>query len=120
MNDHELDCYKFILGLVKELAEDYDAQYQHMEWFARWNLAEEIALEWIDAEGMICILESGNCVSREITAELRKIISDFELEFKKSDNRVWTHNEMKNGEFWQMQRMRAKNLLRELNVSFDG
>ena len=49
MNDNEKNCYMFILNLAKELVQEYDVQYQHMEEFARWNLPEEIALEWIDA-----------------------------------------------------------------------
>lgn len=48
MEDYENNCYKFILNLAKELAQDYDVQYQHMEEFARWNLPEEIASERID------------------------------------------------------------------------
>ena len=51
MKDYENNCYKFILNLVKELAKDYDVQYQQMEEFARWNLPEEIASEWIDIWG---------------------------------------------------------------------
>ena len=31
MKDYENNCYKFILNLVKELAQDYDVQYQHMD-----------------------------------------------------------------------------------------
>ena len=88
MKDYEKNCYKFILNLAKELAQDYDVQYQHMEEFARWNLPDEIALEWIDAEGMVDVLESGHCISKETVDVLREIISAFILEFEKIDNPV--------------------------------
>lgn len=101
----------FIQNLAGELAQDYDIQYQHMEEFARWNLPEEIALEWIDAEGMINVLECGKCISKESADVLRGIISAFVLEFEKSDNPVWTHEAMKTSAFWEMQRLNAKKVL---------
>ena len=74
--------------MVKELAQDYDVQYQHMEEFARWNLPEEIAVEWIDAEGMLDVLECGKCIPKEKIDILREIMNAFILEFEKNDNSV--------------------------------
>lgn len=111
MEEYEKKCYMFILNLAKELAEDYDTQYQHTEEFARWNLPEEIALEWIDAEGMVNVLESAKCISKETVDVLREIISAFILEFEKIDNPVWTHEAMRTSTFWNMQRSNARKVI---------
>ena len=111
MKDYEKECYKFILNLSKELAQDYDAQSQHVEEFARWNLPEEVALEWIDAEGMVDVLEFGQCIPKETVDVLREIIGAFILEFEKIDNPVWTHEAMKKSVFWNMQRLNAREVL---------
>lgn len=116
MNDYEKNCYIFIQNLAEELAQDYNIQYQHMEEFARWNLPEEIALEWIDAEGMINVLECGKCISKESADVLREIIGAFVLEFEKSDNPVWTHEAMKTSAFWDIQRLNARKLLDKIKV----
>ena len=50
-----------------------------MEEFARWNLPEEIALEWIDAEGIVDVLECKKCISKETVDVLREIINAFIL-----------------------------------------
>ncbi len=111
MNDYEKNCYMFIQNLAGELAQDYDTQYHHMEEFVRWNLPEEIALEWIDAEGIISVLECGKCISKEEADMLREIISAFVIEFDKSNNFVWTHEAMKTSAFWNMQRLNARKVL---------
>lgn len=116
MNDYEKNCYIFILNLAEELAQDYDIQNQHMEAFARWNLPEEIALEWIDAEGMINVLECGECISKGNADALREIISAFVLEFEKSNNSVWTHEAMKASAFWDTQRLNARKVLDRIKV----
>ena len=116
MKDYENSCYRFILNLVKELAQDYDVQYQHMEEFARWNLPEEIALEWIDAEGMVDVLECGKCIPKETIDVLREIINAFIPEFKKIDNPVWTQEAMKKSAFWNMQRLNARKVLDKMEA----
>lgn len=116
MNDYEKNCYIFIQNLAEELAQDYNIQYQHMEEFARWNLPEEIALEWIDAEGMINALECGKCISKESADVLREIIGAFVLEFEKPENPVWTHEAMKTSAFWNIQRLNARKFLDKIKV----
>lgn len=111
MNNYENNCYIFIQSLTEELAQEYDIQYQHMEEFARWNLPEEIALEWIDSEGMVHVLECGKCISKEIADVLHGIISAFILEFEKPNNPVWTHESMIKSHFWNIQRSRAREAL---------
>lgn len=116
MNDYESNCYNFILNLAKELAQEYDIQYHKMEDFARWNLPEEFALEWIDAEGMVDVLECGKCIPKETVDVLREIVSAFVLEFEKIDNPVWTHKAMKKGAFWNMQRLNAKKVVDKMKT----
>ena len=116
MKDYENNCYKFILNLVKELAQDYDVRYQQMEEFARWNLPEEIALEWIDAEGMVDVLECGKCIPRKTVDALREIMRAFILELEKIDNPVWTHEAMKSSTFWNTQRQNARKLLDKMEA----
>ena len=116
MEIYEKNCYMFILNLAKELAQDYDIQYQHMEEFARWNLPEELALEWIDAEGMVILLEARKCISKETAEELHKIIRAFLLEFEKIENPVWTHEAMKVSDFWNTQRSNARKVLGKMEV----
>ena len=116
MTDYENDCYKYILNLAKELAQDYDVQYQNMEEFARWNLPEEIALEWIDAEGMVDVLECEKCIPKETVDVLREIMSAFILEFKKIGNPLWTHEAMKKCAFWNMQGLNAREVLDKMEA----
>ena len=89
---------------------------EHMEEFARWNLPEEIALEWIDTEGMVDVLEHGKCISKETVDVLREIRSAFILEFEKIDNPVWTHEAMKRSTFWNMQRLNARKVLDKMKT----
>ena len=114
MEDYERNCYIFIQRLTEELAQDYDIQYENMETFVRWNLPEEIALEWIDAEGMIDILECGKCIPKETADMLKGIITEFVLAFEIPNNPVWTHEAMKTGSFWGRQRSNARKLLDKL------
>ena len=116
MKPYENDCYKFILKLAKKLVQEYDVQYQHMEEFARWNLPEEIALEWIDAEGMVDVLECGKYIPTETVDILREIIGAFSLEFEKIDNPMWTHEAMKKSDFWNMQRLNARKIVEKIEV----
>lgn len=111
MKDYEKSCYMFVLNLAKNLAQDYDTQYQHMEEFARWNLPEELALEWIDTEETVNVLESAKYISKETVDVLREIIRAFILEFEKIDNPVWTHEAMKTSSFWDIQRLNARKVL---------
>ena len=120
MNDYEKNCYIFIKKLSKELAQDFDTQYQGMDSFARWNLPEEIALEWIDAEGIIKVLEDSCCVSKNILFLLRLILNRFVLEFKKQNNQVWTFDSMKTDVFWCEQRLIAQEVLNILEQSEDS
>lgn len=111
MNEIEKGCYSFIKKLTQELTQDYEIQYYNMEEFVRWNLPDEIALEWIDAEGMIEILEKGNCLSDELLKLLKLIISNFNSAFEQEDYCVYTHDAMKSSDFWNEQRRIATKAL---------
>ena len=101
------EIYNFMKVLTKELTDDYYTQYNNMEPFARWNLPEEIALEWIDAEGMIEILSKEGQLSSELETLLTKIKDNFSSAFEDNLN-VYTHERMITGEFWENQRKLAK------------
>ena len=116
MSDLERNCYNFILKLTQELALDFDAQYQHMEDFARWNLPEEIALEWIDAEGMIEILHKSQCITKDTFNILKTIVNRFVLEFEHPNNPIWTCESMKKSDFWNIQRSSAKEAYERLKA----
>ena len=108
--------YKTEFNVDEKSMKDYDVQYQHMEEFARWNLPEEIALEWIDAEGMVDVLECGKCIPKETIDVLREIMNAFIPEFEKTDNPVWTHEAMKKSDFWNMQRLNARKALDKMKA----
>ena len=96
--------------LAIELKSDYESQYSTMEDFARWNLPDEIALEWIDAEGMIEILFKDKWITDELYQLLTLIVNNFITAFKTTPE-VYSHEAMKKSEFWDMQRDLAEKAL---------
>lgn len=114
MKESEKNSFNFVLNLTKELALDYDKQHNNMESFARWNLPEEIGLEWIDAECMIDILYCSKIITQQVYDALKSIVNGFILEFEKNNNPVWTHEQCKNSDFWNNQRKKAKEIIIQL------
>ena len=83
-----------------------------MEWFVRWNLPEEIGLEWIDAKGIITSKALALILSTESANLLVKILNNFELAFTDSQKKdVWTVDAMYKHPFWTEQRSLAKQFL---------
>ena len=111
MNELEINCYNFLIELASGLAADFEIQYKTMEEFARWNLPEEIALEWIDAEGMLQILLNSNFHYLEELEILELIIENFNRAFEESLSYVWTYSAMQKDDFWLHQRNLARQLL---------
>lgn len=111
MNDLENRCYNYLINLATELAADYETQFQSMEEFVRWNLPEEIALEWLDAEGMIQILKNADLPPKDELEILELIIYNFNRAFDESLCHVWTHAAMQSDDFWQQQRKLAQQIL---------
>ena len=99
--------YCFVKGLTLELTEEYEMQLKKTEDFAKWNLPEEIALEWIDAKGMIEILFTNKCISLPLQQLLFSIIINFEDAFCNS-MQVYTHEAMQKSTFWENQRELAR------------
>lgn len=111
MNELEINCYEFLINLATELAADFEMQYETMEEFARWNLPEEMALEWLDAEGMVQILLNSNFRHLKELDIIKLIIENFNRAFDESLSYVWTYSAMQNDDFWLQQRRLAQQLL---------
>ena len=111
------DELKYMINAARYLSMDYDEQYNEMDWFARWDLPEEIGLEWVDAKGIICSKELAQAISSESLQLLVKILNNFECAFEspmKTD--VWTTDAMRTHPFWEEQRKLAKRFLITVNV----
>ena len=103
---------KYMINLAKYLSMDFEKQFHEMEWFARWDLPEEIGMEWIDAKGIITSKALGQIISTESAHLLTKILNNFELAFSDSkENGVWTVEAMYKHPFWAEQRTLAKQFL---------
>ncbi|MBE6931978.1 MAG: hypothetical protein E7464_01175 [Ruminococcaceae bacterium] len=111
MNKTEAQCYDFIIALARELEADFATQYETMEAFARWNLPEEIALEWLDAEGMLQTIKMLQYRSQEEIALIELIMRNFDTAFQQTQNPVWTYSAMQNDVFWHQQRHLARKLI---------
>ena len=91
---------------------EYEKQFHEMEWFARWNLPEEIGMEWIDAKGIITSEALSQIISTESVHLLEKILINFELAFMDSEKKdIWTADAMYRHPFWTEQRNLAKQFL---------
>ena len=104
-------CYNFMKTLTEELTQSFDKQYESMEDFARWNLSEEIALEWIDAQGIIEIISKDTSVSIDLVNTLIHIKNNFIKAFENNYD-VWTYDAMKESDFWNSQRILAEKALK--------
>ena len=94
--------------LAEFLSKDYEEQYRLTEDFARWNLPEEIALEWSDAEMMLHSQELADVLSGERLAILQMIFDRFEELLPQGETcGVWTHEAMRTHPFWLEQRALA-------------
>lgn len=106
-----------MIKAAQYLEKEYEKQYQEMEWFARWDLAEEIGLEWIDATGIIFSENLSKLVSEEAIQILVDILNGFENAFENHLKEfVWNDDAMKNHPFWKKQRELAKQFLNIVNA----
>lgn len=106
------DELKYMINLARYLSMEYEKQFHEMEWFARWDLPEEIGMEWIDAKGIIFSKELAQVISTESVHLLVKILNNFELAFTDSKKKdVWTDDAMYKHPFWAEQRSLAKQFL---------
>ena len=108
------DRCAYVINLEKKLSMDYVDQYNAMEEFARWNLPEEIGLEWIDAEemGIIGSDELIQSMSYDSIILLKEIVKNFNNAFEDPTmDDVWTHEAMQKHGFWNNQRLLAKRFL---------
>ena len=101
-----------MIETARYLSMDTHTQYHEMEGFARWNLPEEIGLEWIDAEGIIHSEELASTISNKSVNILNEILNNFKDAFESpmKDN-IWTLNAMDRHPFWKNQRTLARQFL---------
>ncbi len=101
-----------MINAAQYLKKGYDKQHQEMEWFARWDLAEEIGMEWIDAKGIIFSENLAKVVPTEAIQILVEILNGFENAFEnRAKESVWNDDAMRNHPFWKKQRELAKQFL---------
>ncbi len=105
------DEANFIIDLARELSWEYKEQYNNMESFARWNLPEEIGLEWEGAELIIKKAEDEEMFSKEAMSTINEIFNNFDSAFDDMTSEVWTHRAMQVHPFWMKQRELAKKVL---------
>lgn len=105
-----------MINAAQYLEKEYDKQYQAMEWFARWDLAEEIGMEWLDAKGIIFSENLAKVISTEAIQILVEILHGFENAFDNREESVWTDGAMRNHPFWKNQRELAKRFLNIVGV----
>ena len=104
----------YVLDLVEALSLDYNEQYQGIEPFAKWNLPEEIGLEWIDAYemGILTSVIESDVMPENCQKLLIKIYNDFNMAFDNLEySEIWTHQAMESHPFWQKQREAARFIL---------
>lgn len=105
---------EYIISLVKTLSKDYDSILLETEPFVRWNLPEEIGMEWIDAFDMGILssfMKIGSIpnTTKNLVLQIYNNFNDaFEIHCIQS---VWTHESMKKSDFWDMQRALARAVL---------
>lgn len=107
------------------LAFSYDDQLRNMEDFARWNLPDEIGLEWIDARDTrkISILHKSCVVPYDAIALLNQIVQRFDNAFDLPEaerDKVYSHEAMQNNAFWDIQRQDAHTLIPILKRALDS
>ena len=96
---------------------DYEKQYNEMECFARWDLPEEIGMEWIDATGIITSKALSQIISIESVHLLTKILGNFERAFADSEEKgIWTVEAMSKHPFWIEQRTLARQFLNSVMI----
>lgn len=110
-----VDVYmKKIVDLCTFLAKDYNEQLEQTEEFVRWNLPDEIGLEWMDAEYVVLQApELQSVLSEEQRSILCEIYDNFLSMFnEKANDKIRTHAAMQSHPFWQNQRVLAERFLK--------
>lgn len=125
MDDYLYGALKSVYSLTCDLAAPYDVQLENMEDFARWNLPDELGLEWIDARDMRQIIRlHENCVIPCDAVEmLNQIVQRFEDAFHLPEaerDKVYSHEAMQGSAFWDTQRQAAQTLVPILKEALDS
>ena len=109
---HIEDCYKYTLKRLEELSAQYDEKVNKIEDFALWNLPTELCDDWCNMRYFIKVLYD----NKKIDDDIKSILIQINDNFKKCINEdEFTHNSMKNSEFWVKQRKLTKQALELMN-----
>ncbi len=103
----------------------YDVQFENMEDFARWNLLDELGLEWIDARDTrkISGLHEFGVIPYSAVEMLNQIVQRFEDAFDLPEterDKVYSHEAMQGSAFWDTQRQAAQTLVPILKRAMDS
>ena len=105
---HIEDCYRYTLERLRELSNSYEEQVKNTENFALWNLPNDLANDWENMMYFINILYDNKKIDDNIKNILVQIYENFE---KCVDDKVFTHEALKQHSFWTNQRLLAKQAL---------
>lgn len=114
----EIEAYiRFIKYKLEYLGSDFEVQCQMIEDFALYNLANDIADEWMleNFENILEALYMENIIDDEFIRDMRVIDEDFSIKNVKGNEYLWELEAVQNDLFWSTQRNRAKSLLDRLN-----
>lgn len=117
MNNTE-SSYLYLKQNLIRLSEPFEEQYKNIEEFARWNLASDIASDWENCEPCIECLYNAGLINDHINSLFKELLQNFDehsYNGMKFDPSIWNEKGMETHPFWQEQRLRAKELLNELN-----
>lgn len=101
-----------MIELTEFLSKDFDYQYWNTEALARWNLPDDIALDWICSEGIIKSDNLTKAIPFNSIEILKEIFLRFDRAYDNENNEdLWTYQGMKNHPFWIQQRVLAKQFI---------
>lgn len=109
-----IDCKNYFIGILSRLAAPYEEQCKSIEAFALWNLPDDLASDWENYEYFLDRLLSCGMVDKEFAEKLEELIYLFDqvsVGGELYDEKIWTHEALRNHPFWQEQRKLAATLL---------
>lgn len=112
------DCKNYLIMLLNRLASPYEEQCKNIEKFAVWNLPEDIVSDWENYDYFLNRLLDSGIVDNKIAVKFQEIVKRFDQVSTGGelyDDKIWTHEALKNHPFWQEQRKLATILLNLLN-----
>jgi len=110
-------CFKYLQNNLRRLASSYEVQNAEIEDFARWNLPDDIASDWCNHAYFTARLLEAGIINDATVSKFENIANAF-LEASLGGNLyeeiIWEHEGLQKHLFWELQRQRAKELLKQL------